>query len=444
MAIEISVPYKWTPRDYQLPLWSALENGCKRAAVVWHRRAGKDSVGLNWTVCQALQEPGIYWHLLPTSVQGRKVVWEGKTNDGRAFLDHWPPELITKSRDDEMALWLRGPKNSESMWQVVGSDNYDRLVGANPRGVVFSEFSLAHPNAWEYIRPILAANNGWALFLYTPRGRNHGYDLYQAARRLQDEGKGWFAQMLTVDDTHVVSPEIIEEDRASGMPEEMIQQEYWCSFNAALVGSYYGEQMARADTEKRICSVRHDTAALVETWWDLGIGDPTAIWFVQRVGREVHLIDYYESQGQGLAHYVSVLDEKRREHGYNYGDHVMPHDAGAKELGSGKTRVETLSTLGLKPVVLPLQKLEDGIEAVRNLLAKCWFDETKCDFGLRCLREYSKNYDEKNKVYQNQPRHDFTSHAADAFRYGAMHRASTGPREPIRYPADHFSQRGII
>lgn len=403
------MPHEWRPRPYQMDTWLALEQGCKRVVSVWHRRAGKDAVGVHWTTVAAFQRVGVYWHMLPTLAQGRKVVWDGVTKDGRKVLDAWPDEVISHQRNDEMKLSLA----NGSMWQVVGSDNYDSLVGANPVGVVFSEYSLADPAAWDFIRPILAENGGWALFLYTPRGRNHGHTLYQMATRTD----GWHAQRLTVDDTGAISDEVIQAEREAGMSEEMIQQEFYCSFEAPLFGAYYATEMLAAEKEERIGSVPYDTAVPVETWWDLGIGDSTAIWFAQRVGREIHLIDYYESSGEALHHYVKMMGERP----YSYSDDVVPHDAQARELISGKTRLEVLESLSRRPVVVTKHSVDDRINAVRMNLNRCHFDAKKCERGIESLRQYRKEYDEKHKVHKSRPVHDWASHGADAFGYGIMH-----------------------
>lgn len=218
--MRVELPYKWAPRDYQEAAWFALEGGCKRVDLVWHRRAGKDLFGLNWLATQAVRRRGLYWHMFPTYSQGRKVAWEGMDRAGRPFLDAFPPELSYRKLDQEMTLYLHGG----SQYQVVGTDHMDRLVGANPVGVIMSEYAIQNPAAWDFLRPILAENGGWAIFAYTPRGRNHGYRLYKQALT----NPNWFAQLLTVDDTGAVPPEMIEEDRMSGMSEPMIQQEYYC------------------------------------------------------------------------------------------------------------------------------------------------------------------------------------------------------------------------
>jgi phage terminase large subunit len=406
-----------------------MNGGGKRAVAVWHRRAGKDSTSLHWTTVASLRRVGTYWHMLPTLAQARKVVWDGIAKDGKRVLDAWPgwrrpgSGIVSHLRNDEMKMELV----NGSVWQCVGSDNYNSLVGANPVGVVFSEYSLADPAAWDFIRPILAENGGWALFIYTPRGKNHGYRLLEQAKDNPD----WFSSVLTVDDTGAISPEIVESERRAGMSEELIQQEFYCSFEASLEGAYYAKQLRQAETDGRIGGVPHDSAVLVETWWDLGIGDATTIWFAQRVGQEIHLIDYYENSGESLAHYVGILQAKARDRGFNYGDHVLPHDAAARELGTGKSREEVLRSLGVKPVILPAQRVEDGIEATRGMLGKCWFDKTNTARGLEGLRAYRKEEDHKagdgvRTYYKDRPVHDWASHPADAFRQGAMHKPISG------------------
>lgn len=382
-------------------------------------------MGINWTAATAFQRVGVYWHMLPTLAQGRKVVWDGITgpeDQPRPVLEAFPDEVVAARRNDEMKLTLK----NKSIYQVVGSDNYDSLVGANPVGVVFSEYSIADPAAWDFIRPILAENGGWALFIYTPRGRNHGWDLYNMARQTN----GWHASLLTVNDTNAIGPEVVQADRDGGMTEEMIQQEYYCSFEAPLFGAYYAKEMMAAEKDGRISSVPYDKHVPVETWWDLGIGDSTAIWFAQRVGREIHLIDYYENSGEGLDHYAKVLQDKP----YAYSDDVVPHDAAARELISGKTRIEALKSLNRRPVLVKKHSVDDRVHAVRMALNTCWFDQKKCERGIEALRQYRKEYDEKNKTYKTRPVHDWASHGADAFGYGILHTPTSDDWDtPLEY-----------
>lgn len=393
-----------------MDLWRYLENGGKRAVAVWHRRAGKDSLALNWTAAAALQKKGVYWHMLPLQTQARKVVWDAIDRHGRRVIDQvFPPQLRKSSNAQEMKIELI----NGSIWQCVGSDNYNSLVGANPLGVVFSEYSIADPAAWDFIRPILAENEGWALFIYTPRGRNHGLSLFEMAKQTE----GWFSQKLGVPETKAIPLTAVEAERKAGMDEDMIQQEFFCSFDAAVKGSYYASLLNQAETEGRLCYVPHNPAKPVYTAWDLGIGDSTAIWFYQQNGNAVDIIDYYEASGVGLDHYVRILKEKP----YTYtNENIFPHDIRVHELSSGKSRLDILASLGIRGRVLPRAGIEDGIASARLLIPRCRFDLNRCAKGLEALRQYQKEWDSSRKDFMPRPKHDWTSHAADAFRYLAI------------------------
>jgi phage terminase large subunit len=405
-----------------------MENGGKRAAAVWHRRAGKDDIFLHWAAVAAHQRAGTYWHMLPKYKQARKAIWDAiNPHTGIRRIDEaFPPELREKTREDEMFIKF----HCGSTWQVVGSDTYNSVVGSPPLGVTFSEYSLAKPAAWDYIRPILAENGGWAAFIFTPRGENHGHELFEMARKNPE----WFSQVLTVADTGAIKQAVIDEERLSGMAEEMIQQEYYCSFTASLVGSYYGRMIEELLAKGRMTSVPYDPALPVYTYWDLGIGDSTAIWFCQKTGNELRFIDYYENQGYGLPHYVEVLNKR----GYKYGHDGVPHDAKVRELGTGRTRVETLIGLGRDPKLVPMHKIEDGINGVRQVLPICWFDAEKCQKGLKALKHYQKEWDEDKRCFKDAPLHDWTSHAADSFRYACM--AYREEHKPADKPKDKTIQ----
>lgn len=433
---DIVLPYRWKPRGYQLPCWQYFqgqEEG-KRAAEVWHRRAGKDLFAINLIQTKIPERIGTYWHLLPTYKQGRGIVWNGFTRDGRAFLDHFHPDLVTNKNSTEMRVTFYNGSN----YQVVGTDDINSLVGTNPIGCVFSEYSLHDPGAWEYIRPILAENGGWALFIYTARGRNHGYELLKMARK----NRKWHWEVLTAGDgseatkrddgTPVISDAIIQEERDSGMPEPMIQQEFYCSFDAPFVGAYYGDQMMRLERDKHLLeSIPYDPRLPVDTAWDLGVNDTTAIWFYQMHGFEVRIIDFYQSSGEGLAHYAKAL--KGQVHDYDrlgdyfYRFHWAPHDIEVRELGTGKSRKEVAKGYGIRFRTVRRHEVEDGIEAVRNLLPRCYFDTGKTGRGIEALRQYRKEWDDKNKCFKSHPLHDWTSNPADAFRYLAW-----SMKEPVK------------
>lgn len=416
--MDLTIPHEWAPRDYQLPLWSFLEQGGKRAVAVWHRRGGKDLFSLNWCCTSMVQRPGVYWHLFPTYNQGRKIAWDGFTKAGRPFMSHFPQELVSAKNNTEMKLTFK----TGGVYQVVGTEDPDRLVGANPVGCIFSEYSLQDPRAWDMVRPILAENEGWAVFIYTARGKNHGWKMLELAKKEIAAAKKltiaprWFAEVLTVNDTRAVTPEAVQAERDDGMPEELIQQEFYCSFDAPIVGAYYARQMAAALFERRIGNIPWEPGLPVHTAWDIGVGDSTSIIFYQEYGMETRIIDYYEQSGEGLAHYVKILKDRD----YVYGRHYGPWDLEVRELGTGKSRREVAQSLGLKFIVLKQHGVNDGIEVARNLLASCWFDEKKCERLIEALRQYHKEWDEKNKCFKDNPLHDWTSHPADSFRYLAM------------------------
>ena len=415
--MRVELPNNWKPREYQIPLWNYLAGGGKRALAVWHRRSGKDDVALHWTAVAMHLRPATYWHLLPQYAQGRKAIWEAvNPHTGKRRIDEAFP-LALRKRTDNQTMTIEF-KNG-SMWHVVGSDNYNSLVGSPPAGVVLSEWALADPAAWAYLRPILDENKGWALFIYTPRGRNHGWSMYQFAR-VHNE---WFAELLPATETGIFTSEQLEVARKEyedlytpEIGKMLFEQEYLCSFSGGMLGAYYASLIDEADREGRITDVPYDPSMPVATWWDLGMSDSTAIWFVQQSPAFVRVIDYYENHGVGLEHYAKVLEQK----GYVYSQHVGPHDIKVRELGSGKSRYEVARELGIKFDIAPKQSVADGINAVRALLPRCWFDAKKTARGLDALRQYRTSYDERLRTFRNTPLHDWTSHAADAFRYGAI------------------------
>lgn len=414
-STNISIPYNFIPRSYQLDLLSYLDKGGnsgKRAVIVWHRRAGKEKTSWNYTICAACRKVGSYYYFFPTNVQARKVLWDGMDASGFKFLDHIPKPLIDgQPNQTEMKIRLK----NGSILQILGTDNYDSVRGTNPIGCVFSEYSYQDPRAWDTFRPILTENKGWAIFNFTSNGRNHAHELYYNAK----SAPNWFTQILTINDTKredgtpVISAEDIENERAAGMDEEMISQEYYCSFTGITVGSYYGKLMEKASEEGRIGAVPYETRLPVDTWWDLGIGDATAIWFTQTHGRTIRVIDYYENSGEGLAHYIKYLRDKP----YVYGIHNAPHDIEVRELGTGKSRLEVAESLGLRFNVIEKLSVEDGIQAVRDLIPLCWFDKDKCREGISSLYGYHKEWDDKRAVFKTTPFHDRNSHGADSFRY---------------------------
>ncbi|MCI5049981.1 MAG: hypothetical protein MRY32_06580, partial [Rickettsiales bacterium] len=257
--MRVQLPNGWDPRPYQQNLWNYLQSGGKRAIAIWHRRSGKDDVCLHWTCYDAVENPATYWYMLPEAAQARKAIWEAvNPHTGRRRIDEaFPKEIRATTREQEMMIKLI----NGATWQVVGSDNYDSLVGSPPRGVVFSEWPMSRPQSWAYLRPILAENGGWAIFNGTPRGENHAHTMFEGAKHDPE----WFAELLTVDDTGVFSHDMLEKERneyirehGADVGQALFQQEYYCSFQAAILGAYYAKEMAQAERDKRITFVPHD------------------------------------------------------------------------------------------------------------------------------------------------------------------------------------------
>jgi phage terminase large subunit len=398
---------RFKPRSYQLPILDAIENkNYKRVLVVMPRRAGKDVCAFNLMIRAALKRIGVYYYIFPTYSQAKKVIWDSITNSGERFLDYIPKELVKSSNGHEMKITL----NNGSIIQLVGSDNVDSLVGTNPRGCVFSEYALQDPRAYQFLRPILLVNDGWALFISTPRGKNHMYDLYQIAKQSSD----WFCYKLSVEDTQHISLHEIEKERAEGlMSDDLIQQEYFCSFELGVEGSYYAKYIDKMRIKGQIGLVPYETGFKVHTAWDIGVRDSTTIIFFQVVGQVIHIIDCYENSKVGLEHFVKVIEQKP----YTYGKHIGPHDIKVKEWGSGMTRIEKAKQLGILFTVAPDLSVEDGIESVRSALSKIWIDEKLCAPLLKSLENYRQEYDVKRKTYKSNPLHDWASHWADALRY---------------------------
>lgn len=402
---------RFKPRDYQLPILDAIENKqYRRVLAILPRRAGKDVTAFNLCIRACLKKVCVIYYIFPTYSQGKKVIWDSITNTGERVLDFIPKELISSMNSQEMKIrFING-----SLLQIVGSDNFDSLMGTNPQGVVFSEYALQDPRAYQYIRPILTANDGWALFLSTPRGKNHLYELYEIAR---NNPQTWFAYKLTVEDTNHIPLSEIEKEKADGiMSEDLIQQEYYCSFDLGVEGAYYARYIDRMRIKGQMGQVPWEPAFKVHTAWDLGVRDSTTIIFFQVIGQTVRIIDCYEKSKEGLEHYVKILESKP----YSYGKHIAPHDIRVREFGSGITRWEKARQLGVTFTMSNEVSIPDGIEAVRTTLPKVWIDETNCIQLIRALENYRQEYDVKRKVYKSQPLHDSNSHFADAMRYLAV------------------------
>lgn len=400
----VVIPYK--PR----PQFEAYHERTERfAKIVAHRRFGKTVGCINDKIKAALTNarafpPPHYSYVGPTFVQAKDVAWE--------YLKHYSAP-IPGIRTNESELWVEYPNKARI--RLYGADNYERMRGTYNDGVTVDEPPLMDPRAWpEVIRPTLSDYKGWATFIGTPKG----HDWFYRVDKLEsgDPDPEFFRLILKASETGILDEVELASAKRMLSPEQY-EQEYECSFEAAIVGAYYGKLMAAAEADKRITGVPYEPTARVWTWWDLGIRDATAIWFSQVVGREIHLIDYYEMTGADLGHYVQELEKRP----YVYAGHIVPHDAQAKELGTGKSRLEVLESLRLKNItVAPMHRVEDGINAVRTILPRCWFDARKCARGIDAMKLYRAEFDPKLEALRPRPVHDWASHAADAFRYGAL------------------------
>lgn len=409
----ITIPHRFKPRPYQLGFFKAIDSGVQRVLLVWPRRHGKDKSCFNGLVKKAAERVGNYYYIFPEYNQGRKALWDNIDKDGMRTIDHVPKELVKSKNATEMKIELI----NGSIIQVVGAADIDRIVGTNPVGVCFSEYSLIDPMVWGYIYPILAENGGFAWFNMTPRGKNHGLRLLESAIANDD----WYVSHLDAKECGVFSVEELEKIKQEYFElygdYQLYEQEFMTSFEAPIQGAYFAVHMERAKEDGRIGNVPYDALLPVNTYWDLGVDDSTTIWFTQLYGKEIRFIDYYENNGEGLPHYINHLNSR----GYNYGTHFAPHDIEVRELTTGISRRETAQKLGITFQTVPRpSKKQEGIDAIRLILSRAWFDQTKCEKGIDSLMQYHKEFDEKRKVYKNQPYHDWSSHAVDGMQTFAL------------------------
>lgn len=412
--MKIVLPNEFVPRPYQARIMRYFDMGGRTAFWNVHRRGGKDLTMLHQTCKMAHRRKGVYWHIFPSFSQGRKAIWEGFRKDGKrimenvfpGFTDPKGPLSIVKRKDEQqMVVELK----CGSIWRLMGSDRIE-VVGAGPVGVVYSEYAIANPRTRNLIRPMLRENEGWEAYITTPRGRNHAKELFDAA----SADPAWFCETQTLFDTRAYDPEkTIAEERAAGMPEALIKQEYLCDWSAALVGAVWGDLLDSAERAGAYEPFEHGYDD-VFTSWDLGFTDSTAIWFWKVQDGGVDVIDYYENHGQPLSHYYDVLDAKP----YRYVKHWLPHDARQVSLASGVSILnQLLKKYPGRVACGPDLPLLDGIQAARWLLQQGVRFHPRTAEGLEALRQYHYEYDEEKKLFSNKPAHDWSSHTADAFRY---------------------------
>lgn len=412
--LEVVIPY--LPRQEFLGLHNRTE---RWGVAVCHRRAGKTVACVNELIKGAIsckRKDPRFAYIAPFYSQAKDVAW----GYVRQFCYDIPGAVPYENE-------LRIDLPNGGRIRLYGADNYDRLRGVYFDGIVLDEYGDIDPRAWqEVIRPALSDREGWAIFIGTPKGQNHFAKLWDDAQSDPE----WFKLMLRASESGLISAKELDAAKKI-LTEEQYAAEYECSFDAGIVGSYFGREMLQAATDKRIGNVPWEPLLEVYTFWDLGIGDSTAIWFAQYLGKEIRLIDYLENSGMGLDYYAKELRSKP----YVYAEHLLPHDGDVKELGTGKSRLETLQSLNLKATVQIVRKKEDSINAARLAIPQCWFDKTKTARGIDCLRNYRKTWDEKLKVFHDRPLHDWSSHGADAFmELGAFSRKPDEWSKPINYP----------
>lgn len=395
----------YTPRTHQ----AQIEAGLARFSVlVCHRRFGKTVLSVNRLIRAARTTRRPDWrgaYIAPLYKQAKTVVWD----ELKRYCGLGSDDCTVKFHESE----LRADFDNGARIRLFGAENPDSLRGIYLDGVVFDEVAQMPHRVWtEVIRPALSDRKGWALFIGTPRGKNALYTIWEDARRDPD----WFAAMYRASETGIIDPAELAAAAREMSPEEY-EQEFECSFTAAIKGAYFGALMGEAEKQGRITHIPVDPALPVHTAWDLGMSDSTAIWFVQaRPGGTFAVVDYYEASGEGLDHYARVLDDR----GYKYGTHIAPHDIRVRELGTGKSRLETARSLGIRFTIAPNIPIQDGINAVRQILPACWFDQTACAPGIEALRHYRRSFNERMHDFSARPVHDWTSHAVDAFRYFAV------------------------
>jgi len=399
--LKIEIPYE--PRSLQMKLHNEMQ--AKRwGVVVCHRRFGKTVWAINHILRDAIMnsKPSPrYAYMAPTYRQAKNVAWD--------YLKQFAGKIPgVKFHETE----LRCDLPTGGRISLLGAENPDSLRGIYLDGCVMDEVAQMPENVFpEVIRPALSDRKGWGVFVGTPKGHNAFYELYEQSAANDD----WLTAIYKASETGLLDDEELSAAQ-NMMSADQYAQEFECSWNANVPGAIYGKDLEEITASGRIANVPYDPSVRVDTWWDLGVGDSTAVWFTQSVGRAVHVIDFYENRNEGLPHYCKVLSEKK----YLYGDHNAPHDIEVRELGSGKSRREIAWDLGLNFRVVPKLPVEDGIHAAQMLIPRLWFDREKCRDGLEALRQYHRAYNERTRSFRASPVHDWSSHAADAFRYFAV------------------------
>lgn len=413
----VDLPYRFKPRHYQTEVNRAIFVERKKHILqILHRRAGKTIDILNVCIGLSMEEVGLGLYTFPQVNQARRNIWEGVDKTGRKYLDYIPINLIDRLDNQCMSVHLV----NGSIIQFCGTDNFDPFRGSNPRYVVYDEYAHQDPSARLALDPILTENDGIEILIYTPHGRNHGYKAYKDALKNPTD---WYVghynieQTFKNDGTPVIDKAKIKQRIVNGYPQAMADQEYYCSFDAGVYGSYYATYIEAIRKVDHIKIFDIDPLLPVRTVWDLGISDDMGILFVQNAGPEIRIINYYHNTGQGFSHYGNYLSEFKKLHNIEYIAHYAPHDIKVRELSTGKTRLQCAREVGILFQIVPKLGIADGIDLVRKLFPKLWFHSENCEYLIDSLNDYHKEFDEKNNCFDDTPHHDWTCHGADCTRY---------------------------
>jgi len=424
----ITIPYNWDPYQHQIEALQAFDSGLRRQMHIWHRRAGKDNFAANLAAKCALDEKGTYWIIYPTQTHARQDVWLNIDSDGQRMIDHiFPDEICVRKNDSEMLIELV----NGSIIQLKGADS-DKLVGANPIGLIFSEWALCEPTAWDYLRPILRVNNGWVIFITTYRGKNHAYQMYQRLKTNKD----WFCTIKTIDDTKILNETHMEAERLEGMSEALLQQEYYCSPMAAFEGAYFAEEMMNMDKEGRICPIQYDPNLPVYCAFDLGHsgrGDLTVCVYVQDPYNTPRVIASDSWRQTSIA---KIVDDIKDRVWSKNSVLLLPHDGESYEIGMGMSRMDKFKEQHDwkdTHTVSRVKNIQDGIEHVRDKLPHTYIDNTPDSYGMpnnftftEALSGYRARPTTAEGLFQDKPLHSPETHWVDAFRTYCSHVAGQG------------------
>jgi len=415
----IQIPYNFTPRDYQLKVFQALDSGTKRVFMKWPRRHGKDKVCWTYLVKAACTVPGNYYYVFPYKTDARRALWENIDKDGFRTLNHLPEVMVKSKRNQDMVIELV----NGSFIQFLGLDEPDKIRGVAAQGVVFSEFAYQPADGYKIFSPVLRESGGWAIFQSTPQGRNHFYEMDMRIR----DSKNWCYstfQCLWPDrpeynGDYITTNELSDLQEEEGFSDEEMATEYGVSYSAGVRGAFYVEQVEKAREAGRIGVYPHDDHKYVDTFWDLGVSDSTSVWFRQIHNGKTVWIDYFEESGKDIIYYVNMLKRK----GYNYRTHYLPHDGRNTSIQTGVSTADKFREIcqeaKISPDVVACTKdknLQDGINRVRASFSRYYFNQGTTSDGIEKLGLYHRRYDKKRQVFLKEPMHDWTSHCADAMR----------------------------